>query len=148
MKRVLLFEKIENIKAASQFEHKLIDSIWLIMQMKRKTDFQYKTNLEAVNRELERYVVQENGFLTDIVKAFQSYITVIYNNMSTLIQGYDNEILNFLQRAKMSTMEQELVNNVKFFDQKITECQEKIIHVSYVLVSSKEILRSQKPSCR
>lgn len=52
MKRVLLFEKIENIKAASQFEHKLIDSIWLIMQMKRKAEFDYKVSLEGINREL------------------------------------------------------------------------------------------------
>lgn len=36
MKRVLLYERIENIKAASEFEHKLIDSIWQIMQLKRK----------------------------------------------------------------------------------------------------------------
>ena len=36
MKKILLFEKIENIKAASHFEHKLIDSIWQIMQLKRK----------------------------------------------------------------------------------------------------------------
>jgi len=38
MKRVLLFEKIENIKTASKFEHKLIDSISLVMQMKRQAD--------------------------------------------------------------------------------------------------------------
>lgn len=90
MKRVLLFEKIENIKAASQFQHKLIDSIWQIMQMKRKAENDYKVSLEGINRELERYVVQENGFLTDIVKAFQSYITVIYQNQNALIEGYDN----------------------------------------------------------
>lgn len=64
MKRVQLFEKIESIKAASQFQHRLIDSIWKIMQMKRKAEWDYKISLEGVNRELEKYVVQENGFLT------------------------------------------------------------------------------------
>lgn len=70
------------------------------MQMKRKSDSEYKANLELINKELERYVVQENGFLTDIIRAFQSYITVIHQNMSTLIEGYDNEILSFLTKAK------------------------------------------------
>jgi len=102
MKKVLLYEKIENIVAASQFEHKLIDSIWQIMQLKRKAEKDYAISLEAVNRELERYVIQDNGFLTDIIQAFQSYITVIYHNQTALIDGYDNEILNFLQRAKES----------------------------------------------
>jgi hypothetical protein len=50
MKRIQLFEKIESIKAASQFEHTLIDSIWKIMQMKRKAESDYKINLEAINR--------------------------------------------------------------------------------------------------
>lgn len=52
MKKVLLYEKIENIVAASQFEHKLIDSIWQIMQLKRKAEKEYAVSLEAVNREL------------------------------------------------------------------------------------------------
>ena len=73
-------------------------------------------NLELVNQQLERYIVQENGFLTDIIKAFQSYVTVIHQNMSTLIDGYDHEILSFMVKAKQSTMEEELIRNVKFFD--------------------------------
>jgi hypothetical protein len=64
--------------------------------------------------------VQDNGFLTDIVKAFQSYVTVLYHNQSSLIEGYDNEILNFLQQAKIPTTENELVDRVKFFDAKFT----------------------------
>jgi len=52
MRIVLLFEKIENIKAASHFEHKLIDSIWIIMQMKRKAENDYKVSLEGINQEL------------------------------------------------------------------------------------------------
>jgi hypothetical protein len=138
MKRVLLFEKIENIKTASQFEHKLIDSIWLIMQMKRKTDHDYKTNLETINRELEKYIVQENGFLTDIVQAFQSYVSVIHQNMSTLIDGYDNEILSFLQKAKETNMQHELISNVQLFDQKITECQDNILNVRPSCLSSRK----------
>lgn len=104
MKRVLLYQKVEGIKAASQFEHKLIDSIFNIMQMKRKAQFDYKIALEGINRQLQRYIFQENGFLTEIVKSFQSYITVIYQNQVTLIDGYDNEILNFLLKAKQSQM--------------------------------------------
>jgi hypothetical protein len=34
-------------------------------------------------------VVQDNGFLTDIVKAFQSYVAVVYQNQAALIEGYD-----------------------------------------------------------
>lgn len=60
------------------------------MQMKRQAEFDYKANLEAINRELEKYIVQDNGFLTDIIKAFQSYITVIYTNQTALIDGYDH----------------------------------------------------------
>lgn len=74
------------------------------MQMKRKAEYDYKLSLEAINQELERYVVQDNGFLTDIIKAFQSYITVIYTNQSALIDGYDHEILSFLQQAKTTQM--------------------------------------------
>lgn len=130
MKKVLLYEKIENIVAASQFEHKLIDSIWQIMQLKRKAEKEYAVSLEAVNRELQRYVIQDNGFLTDIIQAFQSYISVIYHNQTALIDGYDNEILNFLQRAKESKVEVELIQRVKFFDQKMGQCQDKILNVS------------------
>lgn len=63
------------------------------------------------------------------MKAFQSYITVVYQNQNTLIEGYDNEILNFLLQAKESKMEEDLINRVKFFDSKMTECQEKILNV-------------------
>lgn len=52
MKRVLLFERVEGIKAASQFEHKLIDSIYGIMHAKRKAEYDYKVALEGINREL------------------------------------------------------------------------------------------------
>lgn len=45
MKKILLFEKIENIKTASHFEHKLIDSIWQIMQLKRKAEKEYAVSL-------------------------------------------------------------------------------------------------------
>lgn len=75
------------------------------MQMKRQAEWDYKNSLEGINRELEKYIVQENGFLTEIVKAFQSYVTVVYTNQTELINGYDNEILNFLIKAKESTME-------------------------------------------
>lgn len=57
--------------------------------------------------------------MTDIIQAFQSYISVIYHNQTALIDGYDNEILNFLQRAKESKVEVELIQRVKFFDQKM-----------------------------
>jgi hypothetical protein len=68
-------------------------------------------NMRTFSRELprlllEKYVVQENGFLTEIVKAFQSYITVIYQNQNTLIDGYDQEILTFLTQAKNSRVEE------------------------------------------
>ena len=55
------------------------------MNMKRNADNNYKNSLELINHELEKYIVQENGFLTDIVKAFQSYITVIHQNTTVLI---------------------------------------------------------------
>jgi hypothetical protein len=45
---------------------------------------------------------------------------VLYHNQSSLIEGYDNEILNFLQQAKIPTTENELVDRVKFFDAKFT----------------------------
>ena len=73
--------------------------------------------------------MQENGFLTEIVRSFQSYITVVYHNQNALIEGYDNEILSFLVQAKESKMEDELINRVKFFDSKVNECQEKILNV-------------------
>lgn len=99
------------------------------MQMKRKAEWDYKISLEGINRELEKYIVQENGFLTEIVRSFQSYITVVYHNQNALIEGYDNEILSFLVQAKESKMEDELINRVKFFDNKVNECQEKILNV-------------------
>lgn len=55
------------------------------MQMKRKAEWDYKISLEGINRELEKYIVQENGFLTEIVRSFQSYITVVYHNQNALI---------------------------------------------------------------
>ena len=118
------------------------------MNMKRKADFEYKTSLELVNRELEKYVVQENGFLTDIVRSFQSYITVIHQNTSTLIEGYDQEILAFLIKARQSTLEQEMVSNVRFFDEKITECQQKIIEVLPVLARSRSTSKRPRRICR
>lgn len=52
MRRVVLCEKVESIKAASAFQHKLIDTISRIMEMKRKAEFDYRVTLEAINREL------------------------------------------------------------------------------------------------
>ena len=50
MRRVALVDKIEQIRAASQFEHKLVDSIHRIMGLKRKAEAEYKASLELVNR--------------------------------------------------------------------------------------------------
>ena len=100
MKPFKLEEKIQSIKAASEFEHKLIDEIYSIMSMKRKAESDYRTSLELINKEIEKYLIADNGFLTDIMRSFQSYITVVYQNQTTLIEGYDNEILSFLVKAK------------------------------------------------
>ena len=50
MKPFKLEEKIQSIKAASDFEHKLIDEIYSIMSMKRKAENDYRTSLELINR--------------------------------------------------------------------------------------------------
>lgn len=70
------------------------------MSIKRKAEYDYQLSLETVNRELEKYINSNTGFLTDIVKSYQSYITIIYHNQKTLIEGYDNEILAFLRNAQ------------------------------------------------
>lgn len=75
------------------------------MTMKRNAENLYKTSLEAINLELEKYIQEENGFLIEIVKAFQSYITIIYQNQATLIEGYDNEILECLAKSMNSKVE-------------------------------------------
>lgn len=54
-----------------------------------------------------------------MVRAFQSYITVLYQNQTTLIEGYDNEILSFLVKAKESKLEQEILKKVDFVDSKV-----------------------------
>ena len=50
MKHQRLSEKVANIKAASEYEHKLIDSIYNIMVMKRKAEHDYQFALENINR--------------------------------------------------------------------------------------------------
>jgi hypothetical protein len=70
------------------------------MNMKRKAEFDYRTDLEQINKEIERYLIADHGFLTEIVKAFQSYISILFQNQTALIEGYDNEILSFLSKAK------------------------------------------------
>ena len=45
MKQFKLEEKIQNNKAASDFEHKLIDEIYSIMSLKRKAEHDYKNSL-------------------------------------------------------------------------------------------------------
>lgn len=102
MRAKKLSERISSLKAASDFQHKLIDSIYSIMSLKRKAEIDYRTSLENINRELEKYIISDSGFLTDIIRAYQSYITIVYQNQSTLIDGYDNEILSFLIKAKDS----------------------------------------------
>lgn len=64
MKPFKLEERIHYIKAASDYEHKLIDNIYSIMEMKRKAEADYRSSLENINRELERYLLANNGFLT------------------------------------------------------------------------------------
>lgn len=56
--------------------------------------------MENISRELDKYLVTDNGFLTEMVRAFQSYINVVNQNQTALIDGYDNEILTFLAKAK------------------------------------------------
>jgi hypothetical protein len=60
------------------------------MSMKKKAESDYKASLEIINRELEKYIVSDNGFLTEMIRAYQSYISVVYQNQATLIEGYDN----------------------------------------------------------
>ena len=50
MKHQRLSEKVTNIKTASDYEHKLIDSIYNIMLLKRKAEHDYKIALENINR--------------------------------------------------------------------------------------------------
>lgn len=50
MKTKRLSERIASLKAASDFEHKLIDSISAIMGLKKKAELDYRTGLESVNR--------------------------------------------------------------------------------------------------
>lgn len=50
MRTKKLSERIASIKAASDFEHKLIDSIYAIMNMKKKAELDYRTSLEGINR--------------------------------------------------------------------------------------------------
>lgn len=50
MRTKKLSERIASLKAASDFEHKLIDSIYSIMSMKKKAESDYKASLEIINR--------------------------------------------------------------------------------------------------
>ena len=140
MKKQQLGDKIDSLKAASNFEHKLIDSIYNIMQLKRKAEDDYKNSLEGINRELEKYVVAENGFLTAIVQSFQSYINVMHQNQKTLIEGYDNEILHFLKTAQQSKFEESIVEKVKFVDKKVSECKENMKKVKKYIKDNEEEL--------
>ena len=89
MKQQKLSEKVVKIKSASDFEHKLIDSIYHFMSMKRKAENDYKIALESIHKEVERYLLNDSGFLDQIMRGFQSYIAVLYQNQCTLIEGYD-----------------------------------------------------------
>ena len=60
------------------------------MVFKRKAEEDYKTSLETVHKELDKYIIKETGFLTEIVRSFQSYINVVHHNQISLIEGYDN----------------------------------------------------------
>ena len=73
--------------------------------------------------------MQDNGYLTEIVKAFQSYIAVIHQNQHTLIEGYDQEVLAFLAQARNSQVEEDLIKRVTFFDQQVTHCQQNVHNV-------------------
>ena len=64
-------------------------------------------------------MAHENGFLNEIMKAFHSYINVLHNNQEVLIEGYDNEILNFLIKAKESSFEKDIMRKVEFVDAKV-----------------------------
>lgn len=72
------------------------------------------------------------------MKAFQSYITVVYQNQNTLIEGYDNEILNFLIKAKESKLEQEILQKVQFVDEKVETCKAKIKECKKAIRSNEE----------
>lgn len=71
---------------------------------------------------------------------------MIYHNQAALIDGYDNEILSFLLQAKTSRMEEDLVRDVKNFDAKMTETQDKIINVQLLIIRSRKALRTMKPN--
>lgn len=59
------------------------------MSMKRKAENDYKIALESIHKEVERYLLNDSGFLDQIMRGFQSYIAVLYQNQCTLIEGYD-----------------------------------------------------------
>ena len=132
---------MHNIKAASDYEHKLIDNIYSIISLKRKAEADYQNSLQLINRELEKYLLADNGFLTDIMKAYQSYISVLYQNEATLIDGYENEILNFLNKAKESTFEDSIMKKVQFVDEKVETCKTKIKEYKRLLRGNEEELQ-------
>lgn len=68
-------------------------------------------------------MVSNNGFLTEIVKSFQSYVNSLHQNQATLIEGYDQEILTVLTKAKEFKFQSELAQKVEFVDEKIENCK-------------------------
>lgn len=110
------------------------------MSMKKKAESDYKASLEIINRELEKYIVSDNGFLTEMIRAYQSYISVVYQNQATLIEGYDNQILSFLIKAKNSKFEEDVLKKVQFVDTKVESCQEQIKNYKKLIRQNEEDL--------
>lgn len=50
------------------------------------------------------------------MKSYQSYLAVTCQNQSNLIEGYQNEILLFLEKAKQDKISDEMSKKVEQFD--------------------------------
>lgn len=108
-----------SLNAGIDYQHKLVDELCAIMSLKKKSDLEYRASLENVIGSLEIFIRSDNGFLTEIVKSYQSYLAVTCQNQNNLIEGYQNEILLFLENAKQDKISAELSKKVEQFDYNI-----------------------------
>ena len=132
----LLKPRLATIVGSGELAAAQIEKLVKIFSMKRDADVAYNMALENISKEIEVYLEEKTGFLTEMMANFQSYLATIHQNKLILINGYLDEVIDSLNKEKPYKINESFVNRVNQEEHKIEEVVSNIKQVQVLKHSS------------
>lgn len=95
-----LSSKLSDIGRAHQYQANRLKELNRILGLKRKADIDYCNTLQSINSEIVRYLENKPGFMNDMIESYQSYLAILHQQKTSLIEAYSHEVIEALITAE------------------------------------------------